>query len=309
MDDALIQHSSRRETTSGIANIVRRGPIGIVGSSRTAVRAAACLIDAARSGVSQALATDASDLHDHQGAAATRAALDTVLADPATGVALLIGTTVRTRTRRELLALAGAAAKPVVLCLLGDTGDDVCGSIDTAVVRALVLGGRTVPAEAPAPEMPRLRGRITGLYSSAGLVLEAQGVLESTAVHPSRYDLVDLGDDEHRRNHPHPALDSYLRDQAIRDAGEDPDVRIVLLDVVLGRGAPADPAGDLVHAIRAALDAHTMRNAELRILCSVIGTERDPQRRSRQEATLRAVGAHVLPSTAAVARMAGRMTA
>jgi FdrA protein len=69
----------------------------------------------------------------------------------------------------------------------------------------------------------------------------------------------------------------------------------VLLDVVLGHGSHADPAGEL---------AETLSALSCPVIAHVCGTKDDPQDAERQEAVLREAGVHVAPTNAAAARMA-----
>ena len=88
--------------------------------------------------------------------------------------------------------------------------------------------------------------------------------------------------------------------QAIAAAARDDDVGVLLLDVVLGLGAAADPAADLAPALEAARG----RGRPLAIVLSVIGTAADPQGLAGQIARLERAGAWVLPSNAQAARAA-----
>ena len=56
---------------------------------------------------------------------------------------------------------------------------------------------------------------------------------------------LDLGDEEYTRGRPHPMIDRAPGSSMLREQAEDPAVAVVLLDVVLGYGAHADPAGQL----------------------------------------------------------------
>jgi FdrA protein len=72
----------------------------------------------------------------------------------------------------------------------------------------------------------------------------------------------------------------------------------VLLDVILGWGAHADPAGQLVRGLGA-------RPADgPAVVASVTGTEGDPQVRSAQVRKLTEAGVVVAPSNAAAAAIA-----
>ncbi len=70
----------------------------------------------------------------------------------------------------------------------------------------------------------------------------------------------------------------------------DPTTAVILLDVVLGYGANADPAGALASAIEGARSADRVAGPRAAIVASVCGTEDDPQGLSAQEATLAGAG-------------------
>ena len=76
----------------------------------------------------------------------------------------------------------------------------------------------------------------------------------------------------------------------------------MLLDVVCGHGAHADPASDLAGAVARVATGAT-------VVARVCGTDADPQDAGRQAAVLREAGAVVAPSNAAAARLAARAIA
>ena len=91
----------------------------------------------------------------------------------------------------------------------------------------------------------------------------------------------------------------------------DPEVALIVLDVVLGYGAHPDPASELGPAIHAA-QAHARAQStgrELIFVASVTGTEGDPQGLHRQVQELERAGAIVAPCNAAAARLAGLILA
>lgn len=119
---------------------------------------------------------------------------------------------------------------------------------------------------------------------------------------------IDLGEDEFTQGRPHPMIDPSLRNRRIVHEARDPQVAVVLLDVVLGYGAHPDPAGAAAEAIRAAQHIAAEAGRHIAFIASVCGTEADPQVLSRQEATLREAGVIVLPDNASAARLAGLIT-
>jgi FdrA protein len=75
----------------------------------------------------------------------------------------------------------------------------------------------------------------------------------------------------------------------MKQEAADPDVGIILLDVVLGEGSHLDPAGELVPVIR---EIHKQR-AEIEFVAMVIGTDQDPQNIHAQIDQLKDAGVRV----------------
>ena len=93
-------------------------------------------------------------------------------------------------------------------------------------------------------------------------------------------------------------IDPELRNDHVARAMADAAVGAILVDVVLGYGSHADPAGVL------------LKNALHKpVIASVTGTDADPQVRSRQVARLREAGVIVAPSNAHAAEWAAAMLA
>src|SRR6267143_1182504 len=76
---------------------------------------------------------------------------------------------------------------------------------------------------------------------------------------------------------------------ALVDAGDDPSVSVVLLDLVLGDCAHPDPAGALRPALAEARARR--RRRDLTVVAHVVGTDQDFQRLEKQEESLRELGA------------------
>ncbi len=79
-----------------------------------------------------------------------------------------------------------------------------------------------------------------------------------------------------------------------------------MLDVVLGYGAHADPAGALAPAVRAARAAAAKEGRELLVLGFLCGTEEDPQPLSSQTAQLAESGMILAAGSTATAALAAR---
>ncbi len=92
---------------------------------------------------------------------------------------------------------------------------------------------------------------------------------------------VDLGEEEFTVGRPHPMIDNDLRIRRILQEARDPEVAVILLDVVLGYGAHPDPASELGKAVEEAQKLAHAEGRELTFVASVTGTEEDPQCLSR----------------------------
>lgn len=108
--------------------------------------------------------------------------------------------------------------------------------------------------------------------------------------------IVDLGDDVFTVGKPHPMIDPAARAERIEQEGKDPSVAVILIDVVLGYGSHADPAGACVEAIRGAKENAKKRGGYVSVIASVCGTSEDYQGRASQIAKLENEGVIVMPS-------------
>lgn len=294
----------------GFANLVRRGRIGLVGASGTGLQEVTSLLHQAGAGISHAIGTGGRDLHQEVGGITTLQALGLLGEDPATEVIVLVSKPPSPAVAERVLRAAAETGKPVVACLLGSTmqpphGVQMAANLFQAARLAAPLGSW---AEASAERLPRAELRagqrqIRGLFCGGTLCQEA----EQTVGNAGEYVFVDFGDDEYTRGRAHPMIDPTLRNQAIVQAGADPHVAVLLLDVILGLGAHADPVGATLPAIRAAMAQARQDGRELAVLAHVVGTDLDAQGLAGQEAALRAAGVRVFRSMHHAAEAASRL--
>ena len=278
----------------GFANAVRSGPVGLVAASGTGAQQLMCLLDAAGVGVSHCLGVGGRDLSAAVGARSTLRALNLLAADPATEMIVVVSKPPAPEVAERVRAHAAGLSTPVRFALLGRGQPDLTAAAEDAL-RALGVEPPSWP-QWPAPLRAR-PGTLRGLFSGGTLCAEA-AVVAAEQLPPSRLVMTDFGDDEYTRGRAHPMIDPGLRLDALAAAGTDPDVGVVLLDVVLGHGAHPDPAADLAPAIAA---------AAVPVVVALVGTAADPQGRDRQAAALQAAGAHVFASNAAAARCAAAL--
>jgi FdrA protein len=285
-------------TPIAFANAVPRGDIGIVSASGTGLQEVSTLLARAGHGVSHGIGVGGRDLSAAVGGRMTLAAMDALEADAATRRIIVISKPPSPSVTAKIVARAKRCRKPVTLCLLG-------AKAGPSIVRTLEAAAGYRPKE---HARVRAKGNIVGLFCGGTLCAEAQIVLmdhglrvSSNAPVPGATQkgaphlLLDLGADEYTRGRPHPMIDPALRNEHVARALKDKAVGVVLLDLVIGYGAHADPAG---------LIADLARKSKKPVIASVTGTEGDPQVYSRQVKTLRAAGVIVAASNAAAARLA-----
>ncbi len=280
-------------TGLGFANRVRRGGVGLIGASGTGLQAVTSHLHHLGAGVSQAIGTGGRDLSAEVGGITARQALDLLGRDPETRVIVLISKPPAPEVAARLLAAAQATGKPVVVDFLGLVPPlRRLGAIHFAVSLTETAELATKLLEEERKEdgpIPEKRGFLRGLFAGGTLAYEARLALR-TFLPEEGNTILDLGDDEFTVGRLHPMIDQDLRLRRLRQEAADPEVGIILLDVVLGDGAHADPAGELAPVIERVLDD---RAGSLDILVIIIGTDEGPQNLAEQIATLRRAGAHV----------------
>ena len=287
----------------GFANAVQPGPVGIVGASGTGIQQVTCLLDDAGIGVRHALGTGSHDLSEAVGALSTLQALDALDADPAVDVVSIISKPPAAPVAARVRAAAAECTKPVVITFMGEnTLEDGTGEI----LRAL---DRPIPTFASwhVDQDDHRPGTVRGLFSGGTLRDDARFVampmLGEIGTHEADVGptFIDYGDDEYTQGRAHPMIDQTVRIDRLESAAADRSIGVILLDVVLGFGANADPAAELAPAILIA------REAGAAVVISLCGTSRDPQNRDAQADALRRAGASVWLSNAAAALEAARL--
>jgi FdrA protein len=154
------------------------------------------------------------------------------------------------------------------------------GESTPGYLRGLFSGG-TLASEA----LLALRNFLDPLHSN--MKGDAVRSLE-TVSRSEAHTILDLGADEYTVGRLHPMMDNDLRVRRIAQEAADPEVGLILLDVVLGDGAHPDPAGELAPAI-----AEARRARDVEFVVVVIGTDEDPQGLESQIETLTGAGARV----------------
>jgi succinyl-CoA synthetase alpha subunit len=331
----------------GFANAVRRGDIGAVAASGTGLQQVTCLIDRWGQGISQAIGTGGHDLRAEVGGITMLQGLSALAADPGTRVVVLISKPPDPAIAERVLAAAEAAGKPIVVNFLGADPGTVrrpnvhpVRTLEDAASLAVALTGGARPdaaeaiaarasAEVSAATEGLAPGQryVRGLYSGGTFCYEALlllsesfgGVASNTPLEPERmladvwrserHTVLDLGDDAFTRGRPHPMIDQTLRKERILQEAADPEVAVILFDLVLGHGAHPDPARELAAALEHARDLAAAAGRQVALVGSVCGTAGDPQDLAHQEAVLREAGVLLAESNAQAVRLAAAIAA
>jgi len=102
-------------------------------------------------------------------------------------------------------------------------------------------------------------------------------------------------------------MDNELRIRRLMEEADDPQVAVIMLDVVIGFGSHPDPACELAPAIAKAKAKAKEAQRYLEVVAVVTGTDEDPQSLNSQVEKLREVGVWVETSNDAMVRYAGRL--
>jgi FdrA protein len=319
----------------GFANRVRRGPIGLVAASGTGLQQVSTRIHQLGSGLTHGLGTGGRDLSEAVGALTARQGLDLLSRDPETKVIVLVSKPPSPEVAESLLNTAQSAGKPVVVEFIGYSSpphwlDNLhfATTLDEAADLAVELAS-SAPVEAE--ELPDLASfasgqrYLRGLFSGGTLAYEALLVLQdylpavysnvpldkayrlANSLVSQEHTIVDLGEDEFTVGRLHPMMDNDLRIRRLLQEADDPEVAVVLLDVVLGYGAHSDPAGELAPAIAEALGRADGGGRHLEVVVVVVGTDEDPQGLDAQIKQLEAAGARVETRNDVAVRHVGRV--
>jgi FdrA protein len=327
----------------GFGNSIRAGSIGLVSASGTGLQEVSTLVHKAGLGVSQAIGTGGGDLSDEIGGITMIQGISLLDADAKTKIIIMISKPPGAATLQKVLEVAKQSHKPVVANFLGaDTATGVSGGVRMAstldeAARLACEASGVAPTEGIAGglsnEVVALarseRGRLAkgqrfvrGLFSGGTLCYESQvilrplvGIVYSNAPVESKskvdgeakskgHACIDMGAEEFVEGRAHPMMDFSLRNLRIVREAKDASTAVILLDVELGYGSNADPAGQLIPAINKARDLARKEARYLAFVASIVGTDGDSQGLERQQKALSDAGVMILPSNAQATRAA-----
>jgi FdrA protein len=303
----------------GFVNVVRRGPVAVIGASGTGMQEVMVGIHRLGCGISQAIGCGGRDLSETIAGATMRQALLLLRDDPSTKAIVLVSKPPHPSVLRTLLddlAPYIAANIPIVLAMPGletaqtfGDGITLAGSLAHAAELVVAQLNRdpiqtaqqvidpNLSGPSSADVATRSRTKIAGAFVGGTLCSEYQWLSRKL---PETFTLqcTDFGDDEYTKGRPHPMIDPAVRDAAIVRALLDPTVALVHFDVVLGHGSTPDPTAQLAKQL-----AHRDANGPI-LVCHLLGTELDPQPLDTIVATLESLGVHTARTNAESVRIA-----
>jgi FdrA protein len=324
----------------GFANVVRRGPIGLVAASGTGLQEVASRIHQLGGGISHALGTGGRDLSEAVHAVTARQSLDLLGRDPQTRVIVLVSKPPAPAVADTLLHAARQLNKPIVVDFIGYPRavrrlDHIyfAGTLDETAEWAVRLAADQghgssdqSPAESETAAGSFASGQryLRGLFSGGTLAYEALLLLQdylpvvysnaplrkehrlASSMVSQAHSIIDLGEDEFTVGRLHPMMDNDLRIRRLQQEAQDPEVALILMDVVLGFGAHPEPASELAPAIATARAGAESEGRLLEVVLAVVGTDQDPQNMANQMGRLEAAGARVMNSNLTAVLYAGR---
>ncbi|MGR5063590.1 acyl-CoA synthetase FdrA [Photobacterium sp. DNB22_13_2] len=290
------------------ANVLPKGPISIVGASGTGIQELASQVCLAGQGITHAIGLGGRDLSADVGGASALSALNMMENDQETEVVAFVSKPPAPEVEQTVIRAMKGMSKPVVALFLG-TRQEKSRDGNVFFANSLAEAGRLAAMLANVrqyvPECNHTAGKnILGLYTGGTLAAEAamlaaeqlglivddahnQGVMLNDGGHL----IIDLGDDHYTVGRPHPMIDPTTRTLEIEKRAVEENVGVLLLDVVIGYGATADPAAALVDAVES---VKFKRQSPLHVIATVTGTQDDPQQRSKQIDTLVGAGVAVV---------------
>ncbi len=319
----------------GFANKVRRGPIGIVAASGTGLQQVSVRIHQMGGGLTHAFGTGGRDLSEDVNASTAHQALDLLSRDPDTKVIVLVSKPPSPKVAGELIEAARLVGKPVVVNFIGYSTamrkmDNVTfvTTFDETAELAVQLSNaehKDLMGDLNIGKFKAGQKYLRGLFSGGTLAYEAQLILKdylpvlysnaplkkdlrlADSLVSKEHTLVDLGEDEFTVGRLHPMMDNDLRIRRLEKEAADPQVAVILLDVVLGFGAHPNPASELAPAIAKARKIAEDGGRYLEVVAVVSGTDEDPQNMADQIQALKEAGAVVETSNDVAARLVGRL--
>ncbi len=325
-----------------LASLNNRGPFGICGASGCGIQHVAAICHQYGSGISQGIGTGGNDLKDPVGGITMLMGIDALENDPDTKYIVLVSRKPGEKIRKTILRRIQTCKKPVVVFMMGTQKEEIKASgaiwaanLDDCAAKALALIGKEVTftsdeeiqkiaaqaIEGMSPKQKYVRGAFLGgtycdeamrtmrdkigaIYSNCPLSPELQ--LKDSYV-SVKNTVIDYGEEEFTRGKPHPTIDPSVRQPAFMREAADPEVAVILMDMILCAPGPQNPAGAIVGDIQKAQGMAKARGGKLVVVASVLGTDKDFQNAKKQAAILREAGVLVCQTNYRAALLAGEI--
>lgn len=317
----------------GFSNRVGRGAVGVVGATGSGIQELTVLLDQMGLGISHAIGVGGRDLSPAVGGLMTMRALELLEGDPSTRVIALISKSPGRGAAEKIAEFWGRRmTKPLAVCFLGMDGRidglETAPSIHSLALRVARLldeetyreGLRRIDDEARrlSSRLRVRRGYARAFYAGGALAAETvhiwrtaglevySNIGDGGAMGLKRAEesvantVIDYGAEEFTEGRPHPIIDSTLRDERARREACMEDVSAVILDLVLGYGAPGDAAKTLVERLRPIAS-----RVSANIVIHPVATPSDPQAQGIDE--LEALGTMMAPSNTLAAIVGAAM--
>ncbi len=325
------------------ANVVNKGDIGIVAASGTGLQEVSSIITNNGGGISQAIGTGGGDVKKEIGGIMFIESLKALNKDDNTNCIVLISKPPHPTVLKKIAGEVKKIKKPVVAIFIGGDHEVIrnAGAIpasdleEAALMATEISKGKSVDELVAVDEenikqvselakklSKRCKGKfIRGLFSGGTLCDEAQLLLKESVgyvysntplnddfmlediLNSKEHTIIDMGTDEFTSGRPHPMIDFSLRNKRIIKEAADKDIAIILFDIVLGYGSHPSPAREIVPVVKEAKKSAP----DLLYICSVTGTDGDPQNRKDVISQLEDAGVTVMPSNASAAKLAGKI--
>jgi FdrA protein len=324
----------------GFANVVARGPVGIVAASGTGLQQVSSLLSQWGIGISQAIGSGGRDLNIEVGGISMLQGLEALFDDNDTKVVVLISKPPDREISEKIINVARTGTKPVIVCFLGcenkknENNIQFAYTLDDAAECAYAeLNNGNTPARASfmigssdeSPNQNKKQKYLRGIYSGGTFCYETQFILRdllgpvwsSTPIEKGLqltnswmsqgHTVVDLGADEFTQGRPHPMIDHRTRHERILQEAADPETAVILFDVVIGYGSHVDPATEILISIEEARNIAAKENRHIYFVGFVCGTDIDPQKLTKQIEILESSGVKLAESNTKAARLAATL--
>lgn len=304
------------------ANVTPKGSIGVIGASGTGIQEIMSQIVINKNGITHAIGLGGRDLSEEIGGISAISAINMLAADPETKVIAFVSKPPAPSVRAKIIAEMKRHNKPFVAQFLGTIPEQQRdGNIyftrtldETGRVAANLA--RVEEASAVAPKV--VNKKIIGLYAGGTLAAECAVLLaeqlnlpldpshaQGTMLHADGHHIIDMGDDFYTQGKPHPMIDPSTRNKFIADLKDKKEIGVLLIDLVIGYGASATPAEDLIKEIKKLNEARA--NDPLVTIATITGTEEDPQSRSQQKQALEDAGIIVMDTLPNAVQLANEL--